>query len=62
MLKDFEKVLISKNELDIKIKEIANKISADYEGKNPIFIGILKGSVLFMADLLKELLVSHKSP
>ena len=55
MLNDFEKVLISKNELQDKIKRLADQISKDYEGKNPLFVGILKGSVLFMSDLLREL-------
>ena len=55
MLNDFEKVLISKSELQDKIKLLADQISKDYEGKNPLFVGILKGSVLFMSDLLREL-------
>ncbi|MBR4419808.1 MAG: hypoxanthine phosphoribosyltransferase, partial [Clostridia bacterium] len=57
MYKDFEKVLISKDELSNRIKELANQISKDYEGKNPMFIGILKGSVFFVTDLLRDLTI-----
>lgn len=57
MHKDFEKTLISKADLDKKIKELAIQISKDYENTNPIFIGILKGSIFFISDLLRELTI-----
>ena len=55
MLNDFEKVLITENQLKTKVKELADKISKEYDGKNPLLICILKGSVLFASDLLKSL-------
>jgi hypoxanthine phosphoribosyltransferase len=55
MLNDFEKVLITENKLKTKVKELADKISREYDGKNPLLICILKGSVLFASDLLKSL-------
>ena len=55
MYENFEKILISKEELSLKIKELANRFSEDYKGLNPLFICILKGSVYFTADLLREL-------
>lgn len=55
MLNDFEKVLITENQLKTKVKELADKISREYDGKNPLLICILKGSVLFASDLLKSL-------
>ncbi len=55
MYKDFEKVLISKQDIAKRIGELAKQLDCDYEGKNPLFIGILKGSVLFTADLLRAL-------
>lgn len=55
MYKDFEKVLISKQDIAKRIGELAKQLDSDYEGKNPLFIGILKGSVLFTADLLRAL-------
>lgn len=57
MINDFEKVLISKEQLNAKIKEMANQISNDYKGKTPLFICILKGSIFFTADLLKNLTI-----
>lgn len=57
MYKDFEKVLISKQDLAKRISELAKQLDSDYEGKNPLFIGILKGSVFFTTDLLKELTI-----
>lgn len=38
-----------------RVKEIAEKINSDYKGKTPIFIGVLNGAFMFMADLLKEI-------
>ena len=55
MYKDFEKVLISKEDLQNKICELAKRLDGDYEGKNPLFICILKGGIFFMSDLLKAL-------
>ena len=57
MINDFEKVLISKEQLNAKIKEMADQISNDYKGKTPLFICILKGSIFFTADLLKNLTI-----
>ena len=55
MYKDFERVLISKQDIAKRISELAKQLDSDYEGKNPLFIGILKGSVIFTADLLRAL-------
>ena len=49
-----ERVLISNEELQEKISEVGAKISADFAGKNPIFVGVLKGCYIFMADLLRH--------
>ncbi len=57
MFNDFEKVLISKEQIENKIQEMADQISNDYKGKKPLFICILKGSIFFMADLLKKLTI-----
>ncbi|MBO5926084.1 MAG: hypoxanthine phosphoribosyltransferase [Clostridia bacterium] len=57
MYKSFQKVLINKEELQIKVKELATKISDDYKGKTPLFVCILKGSVFFTTDLLRYLTI-----
>ena len=48
------KLLISENEIKDRVKKLGKKITKDYEGKKPIFIGILNGCYVFMADLLRE--------
>lgn len=55
MLNDVESVLISKEELSKRIKELGEQISNEYEGKDLLLIGVLKGSVVFMADLIREI-------
>jgi len=54
MKNDIERILYSEKEIRGKIKELGGRITKDYAGKDVIFIGILKGSVMFMSDLLKE--------
>ena len=50
-----EKVLISEERIQQKVKDLANSINKEYEGKELFLIGILKGSVPFMADLMKSI-------
>ncbi|KNY28637.1 hypoxanthine phosphoribosyltransferase [Pseudobacteroides cellulosolvens] len=50
-----KKVLISRDELNEKVKELGNKISMEYEGKDLIMVGVLKGGFIFLADLIREL-------
>ena len=49
------RVLISREELQAKIDELAAVIRADYEGKCPILVCVLKGAIFFMADLARRL-------
>lgn len=58
--KDVKEVLYTTEQLSLKTKEIAEKINKDYEGKELILIGILKGSVMFMTDLIKEITIPCK--
>ncbi len=55
MEKDIERVLLTEEELKAKVKELGNKISADYQGKEPLLISVLRGSYIFMADLTRAL-------
>ena len=52
-----EKVLISEKEIVDRCRELGAQISKDYEGKQPMVIGLLKGSVPFMAELIKYITV-----
>lgn len=54
MKQDIEKVLITEEEIEAKITEIANQLTDEYEGRFPLAIGVLKGATLFMGDLLKR--------
>ena len=51
---DILKVLVSEEELKAKVAELGAQISKDYEGRNLVLVSILKGSVVFMADLLSD--------
>ena len=57
MKQDIEKILISEEEIAAKVKEIGTQISKDFEGKNPIIISVLKGSFMFMADLVRAITI-----
>ena len=48
-------ILLTEEEIQKRIKELADQINKDYQGKLPIFIGILNGSFLFMSDLIKNI-------
>ncbi len=48
-----QKVLISKDDIQSRIKFLGQQISKEYTDKNPILIGILKGSFIFLADLVR---------
>ena len=49
------KKLIKSQEIDSAVQRLASELSRDYRGKNPLLIGILKGSFIFMADLVRRL-------
>ncbi len=49
--------VLSKTEIQKKVKTLAQRISKDYEGKEIVVIGILKGAFIFLADLVRELTV-----
>ena len=57
MHQDFERVLFSKQDIEAKVKEIAAKLDKDYKDKNPIVLCILKGSVLFFADIIRAMTI-----
>ena len=55
MDKDIQEVLFTEVVLQNKIKELAERITNDYKGKELLVVGVLKGSVLFAADLIKNI-------
>ncbi|MBT0993217.1 hypoxanthine phosphoribosyltransferase [Cellulomonas sp. DKR-3] len=52
---DLEKVLLTQEQLHTRLDEIAAQIDADYEGKDVLLVGVLKGAVMVMADLARRL-------
>ena len=55
MEKDIQKILITEEELKARIKELGEELTRDYEGKDPVVVGVLKGVVIFYADMIREL-------
>ncbi|AZR96353.1 TPA: hypoxanthine phosphoribosyltransferase [Streptococcus suis] len=53
--KDIKKILVSEEEIIAKCKELGQILATDYADKNPILVGILKGSIPFMAELMKHI-------
>lgn len=57
MQNDIQEVLISEEEIHAKVKELGEKLSAEYAGRDPLVICVLKGAFIFMADLVKNITV-----
>lgn len=55
MKKHIERILFSEEDLKNAVHAMGEKITNDYAGKRPLLVGILKGSVVFMADLMREI-------
>lgn len=52
---DIEEVLITREEIAEKCKEIGQQLTEEYNGKFPLVVGVLKGATPFMADLVREI-------
>ena len=57
MFNDIERVLVSEEELSEIVKKLGAQITEDYRDKNLVLVSVLKGSVVFMADLMREIKV-----
>lgn len=55
MEQDMERVLFTQEQVAGRIREMAQEITRDYAGKAPLVVGILRGSFIFMADLVRQL-------
>ncbi len=53
MEKDILKVLVTEEELKTRVAELGDALYKKYEGRRPLFLGVLKGSFIFMADLVR---------
>ena len=55
MKEDIQSVLYSKEQQAQKVRQLGQEISRDYAGKNPLLVSVLKGSVVFMSDLMRAI-------
>lgn len=55
MTHDIEKILVSETELAETVRRLGKRVSEDYKGKNLLLLSVLKGSVVFMADLMRSI-------
>ena len=55
MKNDIKEILLTEEQIQAKVKELAAQISREYAGKDPVFIGVLKGVVIFFADMIRNI-------
>lgn len=55
MHKDCERIMLTEEQLRARVKEIACEVDRIYEGKRPLVVGILKGSIIFYSDFIRHL-------
>jgi hypoxanthine phosphoribosyltransferase len=55
MMPDVKEVLITSQEIEDKVREIGARITEDYRGEKPLLIGILRGAVVIMSDLMRNI-------
>ena len=55
MEKNIEKVLLSEEQIQAKVLEMAGILSEEYADKDPVFVGVLKGVVIFFADMVRRI-------
>ena len=60
MSDDMGEILITEEELQAKIAELGKAISADYAGKDLLALCILRGAVIFLSDLIRQLTIPHE--
>ena len=54
---DAPEVLLSQEQIAERVRELGSRISADYEGKELVLIGVLKGSFVFLSDLVRQITI-----
>ncbi len=55
MEKNIEKILLSEEQIQAKVSELAATLSREYADKDPVFVGVLKGVVIFFADMVRKI-------
>ena len=54
MYNDLSEILLTEEQIQNRVKELAAQLSKEYAGKDPVFVGVLKGVVMFYADFVKN--------
>lgn len=57
MHNDIKEIMLTEEQIRNKVKELGKILTAEYEGKNPIVVGVLKGVAIFYADMIREIKV-----
>ena len=57
MEKDIQQVLLTEEQIQNRIRELGEILTREYEGKNPVIVGVLKGVVVFYADMIRQIKV-----
>ena len=57
MHKDIQEILLTEEQIQTRIKELGTILTEEYKDKNPIIVGVLKGVVIFYADMIREIKV-----
>ena len=52
---DVEEILLSGEEVQARVAELGAQLAADYEGRDPVLVSVLKGSIIFLADLVRAM-------
>jgi len=52
---DIEKILITEEQIKRRIKELGEEISRDYDGKDLVIVAVLRGAIVFLCDLIREI-------
>ena len=57
MMENIEYVMLSKEQIQSKVQELAGILNKEYADKDPVFVGVLKGVCIFFADMVREITV-----
>lgn len=57
MEQDIQEILLTEQQIKTRIRELGEILTAEYEGKDPVIVGVLKGVVVFYADMIREIKV-----
>jgi hypoxanthine phosphoribosyltransferase len=55
MMPDVKEVLITSDQIEAKVREIGARITEDYKGEKPLLVGVLRGAVVIMSDLMRNI-------